>query len=580
MGYRYIAIADSSDMATEHTSGATHTTLSQMGLQYVTRIGPLILFASGDTPTLVLPQLGVIVGHLFLRDGTPLTESSKLPLLGSPASFRSFVIKECWGEYVLFQPYPEEQYGFSVLRDPSGGAQCIYSQAGATRFLTSDISLATRTGLYQRRVNWDFIAHYLTFPYLKTQRTGLVDIGELLPGHALHYQGKILRTEEVWSPWAFVAPGTRHGNPREAAAELRSVVEMVVRRWAETDRSILMELSGGLDSSIVAACLRQTKARVVCGTLVTPMPGADERMYAAVVAAALGLSLHEKVLRTEDARFDSTPPPSSVVPCIGPLQYVIDESVQRIREAEGVACFYSGGGGDTVFSYLASAAPAADACKERGIAAGFRAMRDLAGIHRSTLWKVGRLTARKLIRKPAVTHQANTFLIRPDAAAKAPDLHPWFDFPEGTFPGDRERVLDLASTQLFRESAQRGVTHWLRLPLLDQPVVETCLRIPTWMWIADGKNRSIARSAFSDVLPTKVLDRRSKGDFIQYLGAIYRRNTVAMQDFILGGELNARQLIDVEALAHYLQHNHTPKDQSFTRIFDLCMVENWVRHQT
>src|SRR3546814_19190936 len=48
-------------------------------------------------------------------------------------------------------------------------------------------------------------------------------------------------------------------------------------------------------------------------------------------------------------------------------------------------------------------------------------------------------------------------------------------------------------------------------PLLSQPIVELCLSIPTWHWIADGRDRAVAHAAFSNRLPRTINVRQQKG---------------------------------------------------------------------
>ncbi len=133
---------------------------------------------------------------------------------------------------------------------------------------------------------------------------------------------------------------------------------------------------------------------------------------------------------------------------------------------------------------------------------------------------------------------------------------------------------------MFRDDLARGAHRRLYMPLLSQPVVEACLRVPTWMRIAGGINRSVARSAFSDVLPRAIRERRSKGTFTSYSGAAFRKNKALMPDFLLSGQLQAQQVLDTEALRAFFDiDGGGPRNPSFQRVFELCMVENWVRHQ-
>lgn len=540
--------------------------------------GAVRLFASADTPVLPVPGGGALVGRVFDAGGMPFRSAASFPEMADQTKFREFLLKRCWGDYVLFQPAADDAGSITMLRDPSGGIACLYSVERGVRFATSDISLAVHAGLYRRQVDWDFIAWCLRYPHAMTHRTALPGIRELLPGCLLHVDGSAASVEQVWSPWDFVAAGERFSDPVEAAERVRQGVRTAVHAWARIDQSILLELSGGLDSSILAACLRDSGAEVSCCTLLTPVPGADERQYAGLMADALGVALRVEELGFGLARYDAAPPSWSVSPRIGVLQHAVNEAMTAIGASEAVASHFSGGGGDTVFCYLGNAAPAADACRELGIRAGVKAMRELSHLHQCTLWKAMRLTLAKILKPPATAAPSTAFL-DPQAPIMAPDRHPWLDAPPRALPGDRRRIEYLAGTQLCRHSICRGPSRELRMPLLSQPVIEACLKAPTWMWIAGGRNRSVARAAFAADLPHAILHRRSKGDFAPYLGAAWRRNKQGMRDFLLEGELQARSLLDTESIASFFERRLPPRDQSFHRIFELCTIENWVRHQ-
>lgn len=51
------------------------------------------------------------------------------------------------------------------------------------------------------------------------------------------------------------------------------------------------------------------------------------------------------------------------------------------------------------------------------------------------------------------------------------------------------------------------------------------------------RNRAVARYAFADMLPQQIVDRRSKGTYMNYSGALYRKMKHAMLDYLLTGRL-------------------------------------------
>lgn len=551
---------------------------SELGLQPVLAYDGMALLASQSTPALHLPNGGVILGHLFARDGTPIRNLSTMPIHSDPARALAHVLDQFWGEYLFVRP-ESEGVGCTVLRDPSGGMPCLYFLQEGSALVTSDISLATRLGLYRRQVDWNFIARRLRYPNLKSQSTGLSGIKELLPGFSLTMRDRTADVAQVWSPWRFVSPGQRYVDPNDAASGVRNAVILAVEAWAKTDSRVLLELSGGLDSSIVACCLKGSGASVTCCTVATPVAGTDEQPYAKAIADHMGFVLRKIDLDFDAARFDFAPPSSSAVPGMGPLQYAVNAAMEAAGTCHGVTSFFSGAGGDTVFSYLSNAVPAVDAFLERGLACAASTVRDLSFMHQCTIWRAAKLAARKLLRGPKNPAHADSSFLKSDSAADVPEPHPWFAAPPRTYPGDRERIADLAGTQIFRDDAPRAMTRWLRMPLLSQPVIEETLRVPTWMAVAGGRNRSVARAAFSDRLPAQIVDRRSKATFLNYLGAFHQRNRRKMRDFLLSGELRQRHLLDANALDRFLTTDRPLHDHSFIRVSELCTIENWVRHQ-
>lgn len=576
MECRYIALLDNGDQT--EVQAANDSALRDIGMEVILSAGALRLFISKETPTLSVPGHGLLIGRLFCKDGQHVTAEKLSSGLAGQQDFESHILRNYWGQYLLvvFKENDEEQP--TILRDPSGSIPCVYSTEGRTTFITSSISLATRVRLCSKAIDYQFIAHSLSFPYLRTGRTSFLDVQELLPGCALTLGRSEAQLRMAWSPWNFVAKDTRYKDPREATASIRNAVKTVVRTLAQVDGSCLLELSGGLDSSIVATCLREVDAQVICCTMVTPVAGTDERHYAMQMAERLGRPLQSVEIRFENARFDFSPPVDSVAPGIGVLQYAINDVMKAAGMRNGVTNFYSGGGGDTIFCYLKGASPAADAFNERGIAAGLAAIRNLSTLHQCTMWKAGKLTLKKLMRGPNFPWKADRSYLNPYKAPVTPERHPWFDSPSDILLGDREKVWTLIGSHSFGDGALRDVGGCTRYPLLAQPVVEACLRVPTWMWITEGRNRYIARAAFADELPDDILYRRSKGTYINYSGAIFARNKTIMRDFLMDGHLNSHDLLDSNSLLTFFRKDPRPRDWSFLRIFDLCMVENWVRH--
>ena len=467
-----------------------------------------------------------------------------------------------------------------VLRSPSHACElpCLYSLSESEAFITSDLTLARKLRSYRRRIDYESIIHRLIYPDVRISRTALMGISELLPGQAMHLHDGGSDVSQEWTPWDHVAPDVRFATIDEAVTAVRGGVEMAVKTLADRDRRVLLELSGGLDSSIVGTCLQRSNAKLDCATFTATAPGADEQDYAIEIARVLGVELLQAELRFEDAQIEFGVPPALASPSVGPLQYAIDRLMQSSATQCGAESFFSGAGGDSIFGYLTSAAPAVDAFRAAGLRAGFRAIRDISTFHQCTYWKASRFALRKALRRNP-PFKPDLSLLPPGLQAPQPDLNPWLVPPPNTLPGDRRRIFEICAAQGFQESALRSFTRPIRMPLLSQPVVETCLRVPSWMWFEGGQNRAVARLAFADLLPSKVSARRSKGSLTAYLGAVHRRKKHEITNFLVGGALHAQGLVDADALRCLEAREQFSDDTLFMRLFQLCAIENWVRQQ-
>ncbi|NII09472.1 asparagine synthase C-terminal domain-containing protein [Oleiagrimonas sp. C23AA] len=573
MSHRYIALTDKA-FGHQHAGALALQHLSNRG-----QVGHMIVFAARETPVLTLPDGGLLLGEIYDRHGRPVANPMDLPTAPTPAHLRQQLLEQFWGEYLLFQPVESSSAGFTVMRDPSGGLACVYRLREGHGFITGDLALASELGLHKDHIDWEFVRHNVRHPHMKISRTGLVGVRELLPGCLLAVDAETTTTQVAWSPWRFVAEAQRQTEPTSAALMLREAITTAVHAMAETDRRLLLELSGGLDSSIVGGCLLNVGAHVDCCTVTTPLPGADEREYASLIARQLGIELLQHPLSFADADIGFELPAHSPRPAAWALGRAVAHAMDHAAETQGVHSLFSGGGGDSVFCYLHSAAPAADALRIKGLAEGGKAIVNLSRLHGCTVAKATRLTLRKLCRQPKAPYESHPrFLADANESLPPLELHPWFDAPPRALHGDRERIFDLAGNQLFRDGTLRAAGRRVRFPLLSQPVMEACLRIPSWMWITQGHNRAMARAAFANQLPPAVLHRRSKGTFMNYTFAVYRKNTQAIGRFLLDGQLSAHGLLDTQALHQFLHSPLPALDRTFMRVFDLCMIENWARN--
>jgi len=537
------------------------------------------VLASRAMPATRIDGAGGVVLGTFFRRGEGARGPSGAALFAETivSSAGEDLIQSWWGGYVAIIA-DKARGSVHILRDPSGGVPCYRNRCADAHILYSDVAVSHALGLVEAKLDPAFAAHYLAYPDLRDARTGLVGVEEVVAGARLSLgpDGEAV-SGCCWTPWTFAAADRQIADRSQAVSEVRAETQRCVTAWASQSRSILLELSGGLDSSIVAACLKDQDAQVSCVTAVTPDPGADERRYAALVANSIGAPLETSLLQIKAGDVLRAPKILSPRPGTGVLQQVLDSAIAEHGKAIGADAFFTGGGGDNVFCYLNTAAPAADVLRTRGAGPLFvRTIGDLAALHGCTTWRAGALALKKAWRRPRPWRQDTLFLASGVVPA-TPHPHPWLDAPSGALPGKREHIAALMRIQSAPDGKERHVLAPVRYPLLSQPLVELCLTIPSWMWVLGGRNRAVARDAFEGQLPAAILERRTKGDFTGFCGAVYERQRGPLADLLLGGWLAREGILDPVAVETYLAQPGPPKDAGFYRLLEMAGVEVWAR---
>lgn len=535
----------------------------------------LVVFAPPETPLVRMENgQGLVVGRLYSRDSCARLEQLDTDASeAAAATGGKSLLDGCWGNYVSFACAGG---AVTVLRDPSAVVPAYFAMVDGVLAWFSDLSVCADLDIGERPVDEDYLRQWLTFPNLRTHRTGLAGVTELVPGTAHHLGPAGPRIEIVWTPWMAMKSGPRPASFEAAVRAVRSTVGRTVAAQLKDRGPLGLELSGGLDSSIVAAAMANAGILLPAVNFSTRSPDGDERDYARIVARHLGLSLKEV---GEDADLlDLRPPPRTAIrPLLSPVLQPLNRALCGFAREAGVEGLVTGGGGDNLFCYLTTAAPVLDAAYERGPMGAVAATRNVACVTGSTIWKVARFAIRKWAgqrRRPPWKRDER--FVGPDGLAPQMDAHPWLDAPPGARPGKLEHVNSLLRAHHHMEPEHptgEAIIH----PLINQPLMELCLSIPTWLWVHEGRNRSVARQAFADRLPAAAINRRTKGRFESMCARAFEENRGRLADLLLGGELDKRRLILRDPVERYLRGSGPAPDDDYFRLFDLVSLELWLR---
>lgn len=572
----YVAIASKSRLsASPKVAGVAEWLERECGLPTLFE-GPSLRFLGDEASQYLLPDKdsGIIWGPLFDRRSSIFQVRAGDAELRSP--LRRF-IAQFWGGYVAFRVRPD---GVEVFRDPSGMTPCYLVETDDAYLFTSRPMLLVQLGLVAAQLDWTIVAQALAYRDLRPARTAVRGVTELLPGMCIRICPEGAGPECIWSPWDFASADLEITSYAEAARAVREAVLQAARSWARITSNPIVELSGGLDSSIVAAALSSAGATPLCVTFIPSAGDSDERDYARATADHLGLSLKEIELSLDAVDVTRSDAADLPRPCARNFAQALDRPLRRISEANHADMFFSGGGGDNVFCHLQSALPVVDLIKRCGLGRRVgRATMDVAEIADVTFWEALRSVAKRKRERDRVLPkpQSNRFLSR-DAlnALPWPADNPWLKASPGTLPGKRRHIWGLVSILNHLEGFGRQAHAPICSPLLSQPVLETCLRVPTWLWFEHGMNRSVAREAFRDLLPTTVVRRRTKAAFDSLGAQIIRRNADALQAMLLDGVLVHEGIAD-RAFIESALRRPMADGEAVAELLGLADVEAWAR---
>lgn len=570
-------------------SDACARRLSEEGVwREVGRAPGIALWTAGDDlPVLALPdQAGFIVGDVIANDGRPPAELlATLRGMESPAQLARALSRTCWGRYVGVLG-PTAVRAAAAFRDPGGMLGALtWSLGDGLEAVASDFDgppgwLGPRRG----HLDWDRIAEFLAAPAAAMAAPLIEDVRLVHPGELAHL-GRPGRVEVIWSVTDFVA--NRDQDLRAAGSELvRRVEACTAALTARYDR-VLMELSGGLDSSILAGALGATgmSGRVVEWlNYQDDRPEADESRFARAVAQRLGVALTTPRDWAVPVDEDSLREIGRCSwPAIGGVDVGRDrDELARLRRT-GASGIISGQGGDGVFFQYPTALVIADELKRHGLRSLVSPMLpEVARRTRQSVWGVlGEVLASTQGR--AQTPKLKSTLLSPGAAAATRHAeHRWVTAARdaGAPPAKVLHVQAIAVTHLYRGASRRLKEADIILPLFAQPVIEHGLSIAAPDLAGGSYDRPFARRAFAEHLPREVVERRSKGDMSTYYAKLVAISLGTLRPYLLDGCLAEAGLLDRTRLDQTLdaQALLSGGGGAAMDVMNAAAVEAWVRY--
>ena len=422
-------------------------------------------------------------------------------------------------------------------RDRLGIKPLYYFWDGSVFVFASEIKALLEHPAVSAELDCAGLPEYLALGYRSGESTLFRNIRKLMPGHHLSISLEAARPEpRIVRYWDLPSPRLeQERDPREWIAECRERVEESVRMRLMSDVPLGVFLSGGIDSSAIAALMRG----MVDGPVKTFAVGYREKSfseldYAARVAHALGTEHRQVVISREDF--------FSVLPRLiwhedEPIAWPSSVSLYFVAQlaAREVKVVLTGEGSDEIFggysryhffalnqrwlgAYRLLPAPL-----RRGIrdfVAGSRLLS--AGVRRKLqhtfLGRGESLESLYLDNFYAAFSGPGLEALLPDSVRLpspfAPYLEYWNARPEASalarlLYADQKTYL----VELLMKQDQMSMAASLesRVPFLDHTLVEFASRVPDSLKIHRGSGKFILKQAVAGLLPPDIINRPKMG---------------------------------------------------------------------
>jgi asparagine synthase (glutamine-hydrolysing) len=508
-----------------------------------------------------------------------------------------------------FALWDERRERLLVARDRMGEKPLYFGllKSGESRafVFASELKSLLLHPAAERRLNLSALRKYLGYEFVPSPHTMIAGVRKLRPAHRLIFERGEWREERYWQ-LSYDAAKLRLSE-EEASEEVRRRLREAVRLRLIADVPLGVLLSGGIDSSSVAALACEAAAgRVKTFSIAFDEPSFDESHYARDVAAHLGTA-HDEQRFTEREMLEVVPEiPRLLDEPLGDGSLIPTYLLSRFTRRH-VTVALGGDGGDELFAgyptYLAhrladyyrglpsllrqrviEPAVARLPVSTENLSFDFRAKRFVRGAAlptgtRHTVW-MGSFDAE---------HQR--LLLTPEVLAACPDEEAFaevraYDHPRGANGPNGVDVIEqmmkldathyLSECVLFKvDRASMAASLEVRAPFLDHTFVEFVTRLPLDLKLRGLTAKYILKRAMRERLPKFVAARPKKGFGMPVAKWVKGELRPLVRDTFSPERIQRRGLFNPAYIGQLLDEHESGRADHRKLIWTLLMFELW-----
>ncbi len=250
--------------------------------------------------------------------------------------------------FILYDRQAQKLYGF---RDRAGVKPFYYFQSNGLLLFSSELKSFHQHPGFSATINRAALGAYFHLGYIPAPQSIFEHTYKMMPGHYFEYDlhTQNIRHHRYWNPAIYYARSKALLSFKEAKAELHELLLSAVQYRMVADVPVGLFLSGGYDSTVVAALLQQGRTQKLKTFTIGFDYGNNEAPAARQLADYLGTDHHEWICTAKEAQeiipelpqyFDEPFADSSAIPTI---------LVSRFARQQ-VTVALSADGGDELFA--------------------------------------------------------------------------------------------------------------------------------------------------------------------------------------------------------------------------------------
>ncbi len=490
-----------------------------------------------------------------------------------------------------------------LVRDRLGVKPLYWAMAGTQLLFGSEIKSLLASGLVEARPNEAALPELLSMRSLAGEQTMFVGISKLMPGHWLSFAGGSATIRRYWD----IPVRDPHAAPTRSRQEdvlrFRELLEESVRLRLMSDVPLGVFLSGGLDSSAIAALMAPMMGRPLeTFSVAFADRSCNELEYARTVATALGARSHEVVIDDRDF-FGALPRliwhedepiahPSSV-----PLYFVSTLAARHVKvvlTGEGsdellagygryprallnwqLGAAYDGMLPAAIRSRIASAASRLPGRAGRYARRSFLAVEHSADLTFFDNFAAVNLARQQRLLSPRLVGLAT----RQDTYGP---LLARFNAEHRTGSAlDRLLYTDMKTylVELLMKQDQMSMSASIesRVPFLDHHLVEFAATLPPDRKLSGFTTKRILREAVRDVVPASILDRSKMGFPVPFARWMRGGWGEVAREVLLDRKSVERDLVSPVAVETLLDDARDGVHGAADAVWSLLNLELWYR---